>query len=229
MILHDDAARFDALYRMAHRLHADRRAWCDPLEPLRIALVRRAQAVDHEAHRMKAFVRFRPVADGDLDGGMRWVAWFEPVHHVVADVAPFFRDRFTSMHWALLTPRGSVSWGGQALAVGPAATAAQAPGADDGEALWLAYCRSIFNPARVNLAALKAEMPVRFWRNLPEATQIAPLVADAAARTGTMIDAPATIPRRPWRVVAAPDRRPGRDADAPAGRGGADAGGRAAR
>ena len=63
----------------------------------------------------------------------------------------------------------------------------QAPGPDAGEALWLAYYASIFNPARTKPAMMKKEMPVRYWRNLPEAVLIAPLLAGAAERTGRML------------------------------------------
>jgi uracil-DNA glycosylase len=52
------------------------------------------------------------------------------------------------MRWALLTPRGCAHWSGTALTFGPPAKRERAPAADAGEALWLAYYRSIFNPAR---------------------------------------------------------------------------------
>ena len=54
--------------------------------------------------------------------------------------------------------------------------------------MWLDYYRSIFNPARVKVAMMKKEMPVRFWKNLPEAAAIAPLLAQATRREQRMID-----------------------------------------
>jgi len=123
------------------------------------------------------------------DAGVRHVAWFEPAHHVLEAAAPFFARRFATMRWAILTPRASVQWDGRALAFGPGARREDAPAADAGEALWLAYYRSIFNPARVKVAMMKKEMPVRFWRNLPEAAAIPALLSEAPHRRQAMVDA----------------------------------------
>ena len=53
-----------------------------------------ARQVGREIHKMHAFVRFREVADAAAAGGRRHVAWFEPAHHVLRAVAPFFVRRF---------------------------------------------------------------------------------------------------------------------------------------
>src|SRR5690606_38384643 len=159
-----------------------------PLDPDRQAIERCAGEVRREMHKAKAFVRFRPIPAGD--GDMRHVAWFEPVHHIVAAVAPFFMRRFAALRWAILTPRISVSWDGSALAYGPGAERHDAPAPDAGEALWLAYYRSIFNPARLKVAMMVREMPVRYWPNLPEAGEIGRLVATANERAGGMVAAP---------------------------------------
>ena len=184
--LHDDLARFPLLHSLAVKLHADRRAWEDTLDPDRIALERMARQVGREIHKMHAFVRFRPVLDGD-DDDARHVAWFEPAHHIVRAAAPFFATRFAAMRWAILTPRGCVAWDRQALSFAPGATRADAPLADEGDALWLTYYRSIFNPARVKVAAMKREMPVRYWKNLPEAQAIPALLAKAPQRAALMV------------------------------------------
>lgn len=184
VLMHDDPLRFSHLYELAHALHQRRTAWHDMLAAQRIVLERMAQAVRRELHKTKAFVRFRPVHG---DEGVTHVAWFEPAHHIVHAVAPFFVRRFAGMRWALLTPRGSAHWSGAALTFGPPADRSRAPPADAGEALWLAYYRSIFNPARLKLAMMKREMPVRFWSNLPEAASIAPLAAAAGERTDRMV------------------------------------------
>jgi len=184
VLMHDDPMRFARLYALAHALHHRRTAWHDTLQPQRIALDLMAQAVRRELHKTKAFVRFRPVHGDD---GVTHIAWFEPSHHIVHAVAPFFVRRFAGMRWALLTPRGSAFWSGTALTFGPPAERQSAPAADAGEALWLAYYRSIFNPARLKLAMMKREMPVRFWSNLPEAASIGVLAATAGERTGRMV------------------------------------------
>jgi DNA polymerase len=43
---------------------------------------------------------------------------------------------------------------------------------------------------------MQKEMPRKYWRNLPEAQFIAPLASRAHERSGTMIEQPATQPRR---------------------------------
>ncbi len=182
-LLHADPARFVPLHRLLARVAQDRRAALDTLDPDRITVEALARQVRRDMHKMKAFVRFRPVTDDD---GERFVAWFEPANHVVRAVAPFFARRFAQMRWAILTPRGSVHWQEGRLRFGPAADRGQAPAADAGEALWLDYYRSIFNPARVKLAMMRREMPVRYWRNLPEAHAIPALVAAAGGRVDGM-------------------------------------------
>jgi uracil-DNA glycosylase len=187
VVMHDEPLRFVRLYELAHLLHQRRTSWHDTLSSQRIALEHMAQAVRRELHKTKAFVRFRQVHGENGEGGVTHVAWFEPSHHIVHAVAPFFVRRFAGMRWALLTPRGCAHWSGTALTFGPPAERESAPAADAGEALWLAYYRSIFNPARLKLAMMKREMPVRFWSNLPEAASIGPLAAGASERTDRMV------------------------------------------
>ena len=51
--------------------------------------------------------------------------------------------------------------------------------ADDAlEATWRTYFSSIFNPARLKVAMMKSEMPVKYWRNLPEAELIPSLIRE---------------------------------------------------
>jgi DNA polymerase len=193
-ICHAQPARFALLHRMVARTAGDRRAWQDLLNPDRIRIERLAADVRREMHKTKAFVRFRPIDEGD--GSVRHIAWFEPVHHVLAAVAPFFVRRFAAMRWAILTPRISVAWDGTALVYGPGASRREAPPADAGESLWLAYYRSIFNPARLKVAMMVREMPVRYWANLPEASAISGLIATATERAGGMVATPAIARRR---------------------------------
>ena len=48
--------------------------------------------------------------------------------------------------------------------------------------LWLTYYHTTFNPARVRMKAMVAEMPKHYWRNMPETALIPDLVAAAPAR-----------------------------------------------
>jgi uracil-DNA glycosylase len=123
------------------------------------------------------------------------IAWFEPEHHIVAAIAPFFVRRFATMRFAIVTPSASVRWDGGRLTHGPGGSRADAPAADAMEERWLAYYAAIFNPARLKVDAMKKEMPVKYWRNLPEASLIQPLIRGAGARVAAMEARPATPPR----------------------------------
>ncbi len=205
VILHEDPGRFGLLYRLLWRMVLEPGLRRDPLDPDRLRAQHMAQAVRRDMHKMKAFVRFRTVGQTEGEPPLH-VAWFEPDHHIVEAVAPFFVRRFTQMRWAILTPERSLEWlpelaqqtaaGHGALRFGPGAQRQDAPPADAGEALWLTYYSHIFNPARLKLAMMRKEMPRRYWRNLPEAELIGALSAEAAVRSGRMIDAPATQPKR---------------------------------
>ena len=207
VILHRDRDRFGLLYRLLWRLQIEPALRHDPLDADWMRAERMAQEVGREMHKMKAFVRFRTVDQGPERPSLH-VAWFEPAHHVVAATAPFFARRFTAMHWAILTPEQCVSWDGKRLTVGPGVGRDQAPPADAGEKLWLTYYESIFNPARLKLAAMQKEMPRRYWANLPEAALIDPLAARAAERSMTMIEKDPSDPgrRRPGAFRPPPER-----------------------
>ena len=191
---HAQADRWLGLHRFALDLAAEPRRWQDALDPRRLALERQAREVRHAIHKMHAFVRFRPIHDGE---GERRVAWFEPEHHIVRAAAPFFARRFAAMRWSILTPRLCVHWDGERLRAAPGADRAQAPPPDAGEALWLDYYRSIFNPARLKPAAMLREMPRRYWRNLPEAQAITQLIQEAPQRSARMQEQVSESLRRP--------------------------------
>ena len=195
VILHNNPARFGLLYRILWRLAHEPALRHDPLDPDQIEAQHMAQAVRRDMHKMKAFVRFRIVERGDARAPLH-VAWFEPDHHIVEVIAPFFTRRFTQMEWAILTPERSIHWDGGQLQLGPGGERRDAPPPDAGEALWLTYYAHIFNPARLKVAMMKKEMPVKYWKNLPEAALIDGLVAGATERSGRMVDAAPTIAAR---------------------------------
>lgn len=200
--MHRDPDRFIRLHQMGQRLVADRRRWADALDPDLLQLQQWARDVRREIHKMHAFVRFRPLDDTT---GTRHVAWFEPEHAVVRAAAPFFVKRFAAMSWSILTPRLSLDWDRRRLRFGPGADRDRAPAADAGEALWITYYRSIFNPARLNPAAMLREMPRRYWSNLPEAAAIPDLIRHAPERSARMqAHASTTLRRLPTRAAATP-------------------------
>jgi probable DNA metabolism protein len=193
VLCHRDPQRLGLLYRLLWRAnHGEPQLLSNPAD----ADVRRAhalaQAVRRDAHKMKAFVRFRAVP-GDANA---FIAWFEPEYRVVDRVAPFFARRFSGMRWAILTPYRSARWDGQALAFGEGALPGDAPGEDAREGLWRTYYAHIFNPARLNPRMMRQEMPVRYWKHLPEAQLLPTLVREAGTRVREMAERGAQAPRR---------------------------------
>jgi DNA polymerase len=145
------------------------------------------KSVRRDAHKMKAFVRFRTVTGREGEGD-HYVAWHRPDHLIVPLVATFFRDRFGVMRWTILTPDASVAWDGSDLTFGPGVPQREAPQPDDLEAMWKTYYASVFNPARIKLSAMRAEMPKKHWPTLPETEIIDDLLRDAPRRVEEMMN-----------------------------------------
>lgn len=186
-ILHSDPERFALLYRLLLKLRERPGSMADRADPLLRRIEELAKAVRRDIHKMRAFVRFREIAG--VDGAdPRFVAWFEPEHHIVRANAGFFVRRFASMRWSILTPELSVHWDTDRLTEGPGATRADAPDGDPLEDTWRSYYASIFNPARVKVGAMTKEMPRKYWKNMPEATLIPGLIAGAQAREVEMVE-----------------------------------------
>ena len=182
LVCHSEPERFALLYTILLRLKGDGRALDDEVDPLVRRLKDLARGVRRDIHKMHAFVRFR-----EIDG--RFVAFFEPEHHIVRRSAGFFVNRFTNMRWSILTPDLSIHWDGQQLSEGPGATRADAPTGDPLEETWRTYYSSIFSPARLKVGAMLKEMPKKYWRNMPETSLVKPLIAGARQREIDMIDA----------------------------------------
>jgi uracil-DNA glycosylase len=180
-----DPERFALLYTLLHRLRGEPRLMEDEADPMVRRLQRIAKDVRRDIHKMRAFLRFREVADGE---GTRYVAWFEPDHHIVRANAAFFVNRFASMRWSILTPELSLHWDGKTLSEGPGASKADAPEGDPTEEVWKTYYASIFNPARVKIGAMLKEMPRKYWKNMPETALVPDLIARAQARESGMIE-----------------------------------------
>lgn len=186
VVCHSDPERFALLYAMLWKLRGNRHAMDDRADPLVDRLEKLAKEVRRDVHKMHAFVRFREV--DQQDGTTRFIAFFEPDHHIVRRTAGFFVRRFTNMRWSILTPELSIHWDGETLSEGPGATRAEAPGGDPLEAMWKTYYASIFNPARLKVGAMLKEMPKKYWRNMPETSLVQPLIAGARNRELEMID-----------------------------------------
>lgn len=182
----NDDQRWALLYRLLFRLTHENRNLLEieSDDDVRRALLH-SKAIRRDVHKMHAFVRFRKVTD---ELGERFVAWHEPQHFIVTRAAPFFARRFGAMRFSILTPKGCAHWDLDDLTFTDGVSAEQSPDADEMERFWKTYYASIFNPARLKVKAMKAEMPVHFWKNLPEAELLPNLIRQAEERTKEMIN-----------------------------------------
>lgn len=203
IVCHTDPERYALLHALIHRvLHGERALLDNPSDPLVHRLHRMRKAIGRDLHKMHAFLRFRRIAE---EGGERFSAWFEPEHHILEAAAPFFVERFRALRWSILTPEGSAHWDRERLRFGPSGRREDVPESDGFEEGWRGYYESTFNPARLNLDAMRAEMPKKYWRNMPETAAIPRLVREAASRTAAMIERSPQMPakRDPAKAVAA--------------------------
>jgi uracil-DNA glycosylase len=192
LVCHRDPERYALLYELIWRVgHGERALPVIPSDPLVHRLDAMRKAINRDLHKMHAFLRFRRL---EAEGHERFVAWFEPEHFILEATAPFFVERFRSLHWSILTPIGSLHWDRQILAVGPPGRREDAPESDGFEAGWRGYYESMFNPARANPKAMRAEMPKKYWRNMPETGAIPELIRSAPQRVTAMIEKEATMP-----------------------------------
>ena len=182
---HRASDRWNLLYRIVWRINTTQRHLLEiRTDDDVIRLFKFEKEVRRDAHKMKAFVRFRKVIRDEEEF---YIAWHRPDHRIVRLVAPFFSRRFNGMNWTIMTPNESVVWDQSKLIYGEGLPRNAAPDSDELEQLWKTYYANIFNPARVKVKMMKSEMPVRHWSTLPEAEIIADLLADAPRRVEEMI------------------------------------------
>ena len=160
-VLHNNPQRFKLLYRLLWRLVHEPQLRHNPLDADMAQARQMAEEVRQDMQAMKAQLRFRSVQDDTFRArplaGPLHVAWYEPEHHIVDAVAPFFAKRFSQMRWAILTPESSVESdylgpqdeGTVALRFGPGADPQDAPDLDAGEQHWLTQYEQVFHPARL--------------------------------------------------------------------------------
>ena len=223
---HSDPERFALLHALLLRLQAERGLMEVVTDPLVARLGRIAKAIRRDVHKTHAFVRFREIDARTSDappGGApapelgppharrRFGAWFEPEHPTLELSAPHFARRFTDMDWTIATPDLAAVFEDGTLRLtedGPHAP----PPEDATQALWNTYYSSIFNPARLKVHAMRAEMPRKYWRNLPEARLIPDLIATAGARVAEMRERmPTEPPARAARIAAQARKEPDMD------------------
>jgi len=142
VVLHRAPERFDLLYRLLWRLVHEPGLRSDPVDADMLHAHQMGQAVRRDLHKMKAFVRFRPVRHGL--GEVLQVAWSEPTHHIVEAAAPWFVRRLPQSRWALFTPERSVEYDGRQLHFAHGLPRHDAPGPDAPDADWLACYERVF-------------------------------------------------------------------------------------
>lgn len=181
---HCDDTRWALLYRMAWRICFENRNLMHVEvddDVRRLAQMRKA--VETDIYKMRAFVRFRRT---EVHGVESFVAWYAPDHDTLDANERFFLDRFGGMRWSILTPHKSISWDLSNLHRGPGVPRSQAPSADELEEVFREYYSAIYNPARLNLEAMRAQMPLRRWNNLPETQAIATMVRESRGSVQSM-------------------------------------------
>ncbi|MBR1148412.1 UdgX family uracil-DNA binding protein [Bradyrhizobium sp. AUGA SZCCT0431] len=203
-ILHRNSERFAILYRLLWRLRGNHDLLVVATDPDVARVSTMAKAVHRDEHKMHAFVRFREIG---REQKSHFVAWFEPEHHIVELSAPFFARRFADMPWSILTPDVCAHWDGHAVSITPGVAKAEAPTEDRLEETWRRYYASIFNPARLKVKAMQTEMPKRYWRNLPEASLIRPLIESAERTASAMIAGAASEPHKSQKRQEPPMKR----------------------
>jgi probable DNA metabolism protein len=147
----------------------------DVLDPDTMDLLKAAEAVKHEAHRFRGFVRFSRAPDGSL------FAVLAPDHDILELLGPHFRARFPNESWSLFDSRRGrcLRQGAEGLetfVIDPSSLPLDARGvagaaeAREGNVqdLWLAYYRATNIAERANPKLLARHLPRKYWRYLPE-------------------------------------------------------------
>jgi DNA polymerase len=210
VLRHSADDRFALSYRLLWRIHGGERHLLDRAgDPDVQRATRYAKAVDRDVYRMHAFVRFteRRIEDKPV-----FTAWFEPEHDALRLAAPFFVDRFSNMDWLIATPRGTAAWQDKTLTFG---TPGPRPAHNDDSVLdevWTTYYRTTFNPARLKVRAMLAQMPKRHWRTMPETQHVPQMIQAAETRVQTMAE---RAPDLPPKYATAGERMLPGPADAP--------------
>jgi DNA polymerase len=144
VVLHRDPGRFALLYRLLWRLVHEPALRTDPLDADMLQAQHMAHAVRRDIHKMKANLRLRELRDEE--GRELHAGCYEPAHHVMEAVAPWFAKRVPAQRWAIFTPDRSARCEDGVLLFAPGIPAAELPGADGTDADWLACYARVFAP-----------------------------------------------------------------------------------
>ena len=142
VVLHRDPGRFSLLYRLLWRLVHEPGLRNDPVDADMLQAQHMAHAVRRDVHKMKANLRLQALHDAQ--GKDLQVGCYEPAHHVVEAVAPWFAKRVPAARWAMFTPDRSVRCEAGRLLFGPGVPSSQLPGHEGSEADWLGCYDRVF-------------------------------------------------------------------------------------
>lgn len=183
-----DPERWALLYRLLFRLNHENQNLLNIVvdEDVHKAKLL-AKSVRHDIHKMHAFVRFKKA---DIDGVETYVAWHKPEHLILPLASPFFVRRFGDKPWSIFTPDGSAHWDLQSLSFSEGMPQNEFDHEDPFDEVWKTYYRSIFNPARLKIKMMKAEMSPKYWSSLPETEIIHELIRNTPKRLQDMAEAP---------------------------------------
>ena len=186
---YQDDQRWGLLYSVAWRItNENRKLLHHVIDPQVFKLRQMQKTIARDIHKMEAFVRFKKIPSEKIpeyfpfsENQECYVAWFEPEHWILPQVAPFFVKRFTNMCWSILTPDICMHWDTKTLEYSPGIPKPESI-EDELDLLWIEYYKSTFNPARLKLKAMQSEMPKKYWVNLPEAPHIAELARSSHSK-----------------------------------------------
>ncbi|MBX3017071.1 MAG: UdgX family uracil-DNA binding protein [Bdellovibrionaceae bacterium] len=181
-----DDERWSLLYRLLYRMACGHpELMNDVVDDDVIAFHHLLKSVKRDLHKMHAFVRFKEV---HWEGITRYVAWHRSEHPCLREGAEFFKRRFGDKPWSIFTPDESAHWDLRELTFASGIPQHEFQVTDDFDELWKSYYASIFNPARIKIKAMKAEMAPKYWGTLPEVDLIRELVREAPARLHRMAE-----------------------------------------
>jgi uracil-DNA glycosylase len=178
VILHRDIMRFALLYRLLWRLRHHHDLLDNSVDPDVAQAEAMASGVRHDEQRMLDTMRFHEIG---RERTSRYVAWFEPEHHILEAVAPSFARRYADMPWSILTPEICAHFDGSLISFTDGTGDAAAPSEDRLEETWRLYSANLFPPVRLHQ---KAQPPKRSWQTIePVLFDDAQADPDAAMRS----------------------------------------------
>ncbi|MFT3725616.1 MAG: DUF4130 domain-containing protein [Hyphomonadaceae bacterium] len=171
VVCHSDPLKYARLYELIWRMkgphEADPYAFARAKDELVQTLECMKEDVAEDIRRMRERVRFREMHD--RVAGNRFIAWFEPEHFIIEAAAPVFIDRFGSIDWTILTPKGCLWWDRKELSIGSPASRPDALETEAAHIQWRPHRASVFNPARTEMADTRWRRHTRRWTETPGA------------------------------------------------------------